>query len=70
MIVIAIAGGTASGKTCFRKIVEHYKNFNVKYLSLDSFIIKILAIYRSVKDQKLILKIGIIEILIFLSTDK
>ena len=38
MIVIAIAGGTASGKTTLsNKIVEHYKNFNVKYLSLDSY---------------------------------
>ena len=38
MIVIAIAGGTASGKTTLsNKIVEYYKNFNVKYLSLDSY---------------------------------
>mgnify|MGYP001257530270 FL=1 len=38
MIVIAIAGGTASGKTTLsNKIVEHYNNFNVKCLSLDSY---------------------------------
>ena len=38
MVVIAIAGGTASGKTTLSsKIVGHYKNFNVKYLSLDSY---------------------------------
>ena len=38
MIVVAIAGGTASGKTTLsNRIVEHYKNFNVKYLSLDSY---------------------------------
>ena len=38
MIVVAIAGGTASGKTTLsNRIVEQYKNFNVKYLSLDSY---------------------------------
>ena len=38
MIVIAIAGGTASGKTTLsNRIVKHYKTFNVKYLSLDSY---------------------------------
>ena len=38
MIVIAIAGGTGSGKTTLsKKIIEHYKNLNVRFLSLDSY---------------------------------
>ena len=38
MIVIAIAGGTGSGKTTLsKKITEHYKDLNVRFLSLDSY---------------------------------
>ena len=38
MIVIAIAGGTGSGKTTLsKKIIEQYKDLNVRFLSLDSY---------------------------------
>ena len=38
MVIVAIAGGTGSGKTTLsKKIIDSYKNINVNYLSLDSY---------------------------------
>ena len=38
MVIVAIAGGTGSGKTTLsKKIIDSYKNIKVNYLSLDSY---------------------------------
>ena len=38
MVIVAIAGGTGSGKTTLsKKIIDSYNNINVYYLSLDSY---------------------------------
>ena len=38
MVIVAIAGGTGSGKTSLsKKIIDSYKNIKVNYLSLDSY---------------------------------
>ena len=38
MIIVAIAGGTGSGKTTLaKKIIDSYQNIKINYLSLDSY---------------------------------
>ena len=38
MVIVAIAGGTGSGKTTLaKKIIDSYQNIKVNYLSLDSY---------------------------------
>ena len=38
MVIVAIAGGTGSGKTTLaKKIIDSYQNIKINYLSLDSY---------------------------------
>ena len=38
MVILAIAGGTGSGKTTLaKKIIDSYQNIKINYLSLDSY---------------------------------
>ena len=38
MVIVAIAGGTGSGKTTLaKKIIDSYQNVKINYLSLDSY---------------------------------
>ena len=38
MVIVAIAGGTGSGKTTLaKKIIDNYQNIKINYLSLDSY---------------------------------
>jgi len=38
MVIVAIAGGTGSGKTTLaKKIIDSYQNIRINYLSLDSY---------------------------------